>query len=84
MNTPREMTDDEIRALMTLWRDQHPQIIAIWASLSKTPPPRAAVLGDIVEPWVWAYKGHAMPNGTIYADVGVPVWRSNSMEWHGV
>ena len=28
--------------------------------------PRAMTLADIVDPWVWAYSCHVLPNGTVF------------------
>ena len=48
------------------------------------PLPRPMVLGDMVDPWVWAYRGHVLPNGLVYTSAApFPVWRSNDPTWHG-
>lgn len=47
-------------------------------------PMREMVLGDIVEPWVWAYYGHVLPNGYVIQGNLQPLWRSNDPRWHGV
>lgn len=74
LNAPRMMTDDEIRAYMTLWRDQQPQIIAIWAALSA--PPRVMVLGDLYE-----FDYMVLGDSDLAPDFSCPLWLWGSPGW---
>lgn len=78
---PRAVTVDEVHKYMKQWRELHPKIVVLWESSA-----RAMVLADLVEPWVWAYHGHVLPNGSVvyFPHETAPKWRSNSTEWHGL
>ena len=47
---------------------------------------REMTLADIVEPWVWAYHGHVLPNLEVvnFPNETMPLWHSNDTRWHGL